>query len=77
MRVYVCYRCVCGVCVASFACMCVGVLVGRGYSGMSIYLSHSTNKHIDPPLLYTVRHKKRQLALHLLRLAKLKVVNGY
>lgn len=52
-----------------------------GYSGMNIHLSHNTNKHIDPPLLYTVHYKKKrkkkQLALHLLRLARLKVVNGY
>lgn len=65
--------CVCDVDVAGLP-VCVGAC---GYSAMDIHLSHRTNKHIDRPLLYTVGHKKRQLALHLLRLARLKVFNGY
>lgn len=64
--------------VATSLVVCVGAC---GYSGMNIHLSHNTNKHIDSPLLYTVHYKKKrkkkQLALHLLRLARLKVVNGY
>lgn len=63
---------------ARLVCVRVGIgWGGRRHSCMNIYLPNSTNKHIDPPSLYTVRHKKRQLALHLLRLARLKVVNGY
>lgn len=47
-------------------CMCTlgvyGACMPCGYSGMNIHLSHNTNKHIDPPLLYTVRYKRKAIS---------------